>query len=110
MITTACIFCFLGFWCWYLTSRRANYQSKNPIEIWLRNQPGNSKLLGAVSMSASFIVFTIHLGFAAGVFGFFMGLISFGSLIVILAPLRFLNYKLVGLIVLIAIFFETFPL
>lgn len=108
MVTLACLFAFLGFWCMYQTSQKAVYSRKNVSELWMNHHPAGAKLIGSIVLLGSLLVFMVHIGVGAGIFSFFVALMTFGSLIVLLAPIRIIRYRAFALMVIVAFLLETF--
>lgn len=107
MITLTSVFVLLGFWCCYQTSARAVLtHEKNVFVTWIRSNPKGGRLTGLFILSLSLTLEIIYLGIGAGIFAFFIALMTFGSLVVVLAPLRLIKYQSVGIVTLISILLE----
>ncbi|UGU15550.1 hypothetical protein LS482_17945 [Sinomicrobium kalidii] len=106
MTTLITVITFLGFYALYHTSKRALLFRSFKVEQWMQ---ANRKRAGAGGLSllaAALVLSVVHYGFGAGIFAFFVILMTLGSLVVILAPLRFVGYRALLLIVALAITFE----
>lgn len=88
MITSILVTCFIGFLCFYFTSERAvkGYQSK--VIDWIRLHRPESKVLAGVFMAASVMLSLLQWGLLGGVFSFLVILMTIGSLVFLLQPLK----------------------
>jgi len=110
MITLGALLAFLGFLACYNTSQKAVLTGETKAELWLQNHVSNSRILGLSLFIASLILFCMIKGIGAGTFVFFVMLMTFGSLIVILSPLKILNLKTGAILFLIALIIELLNL
>jgi hypothetical protein len=88
MITIASLIVFLAFYTLYYTSRRAVLSYDLGFEKWMQKNPKQTKITGLVLLLTAygFWLFTQSLG--CGTLLFFIQLMTLGSLIVILTPLK----------------------
>ena len=93
MITIGALLAFLGFFAGYNTSQKAVLTGNSKIEIWLRQNAPNSRAAGLLLLIAGLVVLVMSKGIGAGTFVFFVMLMTFGSLIVLLSPLRIVTLK-----------------
>ena len=86
---------FLGFYVLYNTSKKATLASNLQIERWIQQNPKPSRLLGLamLALAYGFLISLKAIGVSSLIY--FIQLMTIGSLIVILAPLRIINYKFV---------------
>lgn len=92
MISLFSLLTFLGFYFWYCTTKRIAIQNIFGIEKWIKNNALISKFLGGLFFIASCIFHMYVLGFGSGAFTFFIVLMTIGSLIILLTPMRLLSY------------------
>lgn len=93
MITIASLIVFLAFYTLYYTSKRATLSYDLGFEIWMKNNPKQTKItgLGLLLLAYSLWLFTKSL--CCGTLMFFIQLMTIGSLIIILSPLKKINSK-----------------
>ncbi|AWW32817.1 hypothetical protein DN752_23220 [Echinicola strongylocentroti] len=103
MITLAAFIVFLGFYLLYNTSKKAQLHQTHRLEIWAHHYPNQSKVIGLLLFLVGLLIAVFDSGLGAGIFTFFVLLMTIGSLVVVVTPIRFLNFK--TLIVLFAISF-----
>ncbi|MGS2760706.1 hypothetical protein [Sinomicrobium sp. M5D2P9] len=106
MTTLVVAITFFGFYALYNTSKRAILSHSLKIERWMQAHGKESKAGGLSLLFVALVLSVLHYGTAAGIFAFFVILMTLGSLIVIVAPLRFLRYQALILILLLSITFE----
>lgn len=88
MITSIIVTSFIGFLCFYLTSERAEIPYQSTVISWVRLHRPVSKMLTAVFLAASIVLSLLQWGLLAGVFSFLVILMTIGSLILLLQPLK----------------------
>jgi len=104
MMTAVALVVFLGFLCFYNTSKKAQLFQSTKCEIWLQENPQIAKYIGAILLFLGLMLAIKQSGMGAGMFTFTVFLMAAGSLIVMVSPLRFINYKVVaGVFVLLLI-------
>lgn len=98
MITIASLFVFISFYMFYYTSKRAALTYSYGFEKWMNNNPKQTKITGLMLLllAYSFWLFTSALG--SGTLLFFIQLMTIGSLIIILTPLKVINSKAVAIL------------
>ncbi|WP_200979009.1 DUF3325 family protein [Echinicola sp. 20G] len=106
MITLAALLTLAGFFCFYNTSKRQKLSQSLGVEVWLQQNPQKTKWLGGGLLLLALLFCYVEAGFGAGFFYFFILLMAAGSLVVILAPLKFVNYKTLTLAFVISFIFE----
>lgn len=77
----------LSFYMVYNTSRRAVLR-RDAFSVWLQRHTLLATIAGLLLLGISFIVFVIAQGFGAGIFIGALSLMTIGSLIVMLVPLK----------------------
>lgn len=108
MISIGLLILYMAFYISYNTSQKT---IKNPIfgfETWAYKNNKKAKLLGITLLFASCLLFGLSFGIGAGILFFFVTLMTFGSLIVILAPVNIMKPKPILTVFLIALFTEFF--
>lgn len=106
-MTTLIVFLtFLGFYLFYNTSRKADLNRTRVLEKWVQHHHQAGKVTGLLLFAASLILCILHFGVGSGIFSFFVALMTVGSLIVLLSPLQYLNYKTVSAVFLLAVLLE----
>lgn len=95
MITLISLNIFLGFYVLYNTSRKATLETNLQPERWIQQNRKPSRLIGLsiLAITYSFLISIKAVG--ASTLIYFIQIMVIGSLIVILAPLKIINYKLV---------------
>ncbi|WP_146746557.1 hypothetical protein [Sinomicrobium soli] len=93
MTTLIVVITFLGFYAFYNTSRRAVLSKSLRIEKWLQVHTAESKIAGSCMLFAGLSLSVLYYGTGAGIFAFFVILMTLGSLVVIVSPLKFINYR-----------------
>jgi hypothetical protein len=93
MITIASLIVFLAFYTLYYTSKRAVLTYDLGFEKWMKNNPRQTKITGLslLLLAYTFWLFTQSLG--CGTLMFFIQLMTVGSLIILLTPLKKVNSK-----------------
>ncbi|EKF55241.1 hypothetical protein I215_08351 [Galbibacter marinus] len=96
MTTLILLLTFAGFYALYNTSSRAEL-AQGGFDVWLRSQ-SLLKPAGVILLVGSLILTVLHKGLAAGILYYFVILSTIASLIIILCPLRIMNYKAVAIV------------
>ncbi|MEH6657339.1 DUF3325 family protein [Leeuwenhoekiella marinoflava] len=91
MITIASSLALLGFYMVYSTSKRAKLALEYKLQKWAKENEHIGKFLGIGLLLISLICSITALGIGAGVFSFLVIVMTSGSLVVLLSPLRFFN-------------------
>ena len=105
MITLAFLICFLGFFACYATSKNATLPTLRLGE-WLQEKPVLSNVVGMFLMVNSCILLVLILGLGSGILTFFIMLMTIGSLVIILVPLKVIGYKGLTFLFLLFLVFE----
>jgi hypothetical protein len=93
MVSLLALFVFIGFYFWYAGSERVKPDGVLGVESLIRKHSYIGKTVGTAFLILSCSLSVLYLGFGAGIFTFFILLMTLGSLIILLAPLGLLNYK-----------------
>ncbi|MGJ8734060.1 MAG: hypothetical protein ACSHW4_12970 [Cellulophaga sp.] len=90
----------------YSTSKRAVITKQFKLLFWLHNKPKSVKIAAIVLFLYSLFLAVYAFGLGAGLIIFTIILILSWSLIVLLTPLKIVNYKLLTLLFLVAFLLE----
>ncbi|WET04959.1 hypothetical protein NYQ10_05795 [Flavobacterium johnsoniae] len=104
MITIASLIVFLAFYTLYYTSKRAVLSYDLGFEKWMKNNPKPTKFIGLFLLLTAYLMWLFTQSLGCGTLMFFIQLMTIGSLIVILQPLKKVNSKaLLALLIIIAL-------
>ncbi|WP_289664386.1 hypothetical protein [Flavobacterium panacagri] len=104
MITIASLFVFLAFYTLYYTSKRAVLSYDLGFEKWMQKNPKPTKIIGLTLLLTAYIMWLFTQSLGCGTLLFFVQLMTIGSLIIILAPLKRVNSKaLLALLLFVAL-------
>ncbi|MGN7808971.1 hypothetical protein [Flavobacterium sp. 22076] len=104
MITIASLIVFLAFYTLYYTSKRAVLSYDLGFEKWMKKNPKQTKITGLVLLVSAYAIWLFTQSLGCGTLMFFIQLMTIGSLIIILAPLKKVNSKaLLALLVIVAL-------
>lgn len=108
MITIAIGLLFLAFYTLYYTSKRVSLSYDNDFEKWMKKNPKPTKITGITLLVLSYFLWVFATALGAGTLLFFIALMTIGSLIVILKPLKIINSKSLLLLFVVMGFFEIY--
>lgn len=91
----------------YSTSNRADLQFDYPLQRWFHTHKKKTQRLGLLLLLLSFILY-VKVWSVSGIFAWLIGLMTVGSLIVVLMPLRVLSFKKVMVLFLCSLLIELF--
>lgn len=104
MITIASLIVFLAFYTLYYTSKRAVLSYDFGFEKWMKDNPKPTKITGLALLTLAYASWLYTQSLGCGTLMFFIQLMTVGSLIIILTPLKKVNTKaLLALFIIIAI-------
>lgn len=104
MITLASLIVFLAFYTLYYTSKRAVLSYDFGFEKWMKNNPKQTKITGLLLLTTAYAMWLFTQSLCCGTLMFFIQLMTIGSLIIILAPLKKVNSKaLIAVLIIIAL-------
>ena len=106
MATGITLFIFIGFYLLYGTSQKMAMTGSLGLEKWIGGHAKISKYSGSALLIVSLGLSCIYWGAASGTFTFFIILMTIASLVILLAPLRLLNYPFLTLIFACSFIFE----
>lgn len=93
MITIASCILFLAFYALYYTSKRVPLSHGLGIEKWMRKNQNPTKILGITLLVTAYLLWISICSFGAGTLLFVIELMTIGSLIIILKPLKIIRGK-----------------
>lgn len=102
MITIASLIVFLAFYTLYYTSKRAVLSYDIGFEKWMQKNPKQTKITGVFLLLSAYFLWLYTQSFGCGTLMFFIQLMTIGSLIILLTPLKKIS-PTVLLIIFIAI-------
>ncbi|AOW21756.1 hypothetical protein [Urechidicola croceus] len=109
MLTFSMILLFTGFYFVYNTSKRAQLSNTLKLDKWLQENPDKSKILGLGLLALSFTLFCIQFGIGAGIIMAAILLMLISSIVILIKPIKFINfYGLIIILIFISFFELTF--
>ncbi len=106
MISSVIIILTLAFYIFYNTSEKSVKNHVLGFEKWIQKKKGFAKTTGLFMLINAYVILLFYFGFGAGSLLFFIILMTFGSLIIVLTPLKMINYKNMLLVVLFSLCVE----
>lgn len=106
MISSVIIILSLAFYLFYNTSERSVKNHVLGFEKWIQKKKGFAKITGLFMLTIAYLILLFYFGIGTGSLLFFIILMTFGSLIIVLTPLRMVNYKNLLLVVLFSLCIE----
>lgn len=104
MISLVSLTVFFAFFVLYNTSKKATLSSNFQVERWIQQNPKPSRFIGLGILLIAYALLISIKAIGVSTLLFLIQIMTIGSLVVILAPLKIINYKLiVGIL-----FFSTF--
>lgn len=104
MITIASLIVFLAFYTLYYTSKKAVLSYDSGFEKWMQKNPRQTKIAGLILLLSAYCFWLFTQSLGCGTLMFFIQLMTIGSLIVLLAPLKKISHTtLLILFILIAL-------
>ncbi|MDF0716048.1 hypothetical protein PY092_07815 [Muricauda sp. 334s03] len=107
MATGISLLAFIAFYLLYCSSKKMTTMGNLGFEQPIGAHRKASKYVGLALMIFSLGLSCFYWGIGSGTFTFFIILMTVASLVILLAPLRLLNYRLLGILFLCSILFET---
>ncbi len=108
MVTLIVALTFMAFYLLYGTSKKMAAVGDLGLEKWSAENQKVSQWVSLVLMILSLGLSCHYWGLGSGTFTFFILLMTVASLTLLMAPLRLLNRRFLGLLFSVALFFETF--
>ncbi|WP_299118854.1 hypothetical protein [uncultured Tenacibaculum sp.] len=100
MISILIAILFLGCYLFYNTSQKTTIVSNSYLEKRIRSNEQISKIVGGSFLLITLIIAGIHFGLFSGILFWLVALTMLMSLLIVIAPLKLINYK-----TLVALFF-----
>ena len=107
MVTLISLLTFVAFYLLYSTSKKMAAASELGAEKWIGEHKKASQLASLALMILSLGLSCFYWGIGSGTFTYIILLMTVASLIILLAPLRLMNYRFLGILFLCSILFET---
>ncbi|MEY8779175.1 hypothetical protein AB9K32_02030 [Allomuricauda sp. XS_ASV26] len=107
MATGISLLTFITFYLFYGTSKKMASIGKLGIEKWIGENRKIAQIAGLALMVFSLGLSCFYWGLGSGTFTFFIILMTVASLVILLAPLRLLNHRFLGIFFLCSFLFET---
>ncbi|MCV9933744.1 hypothetical protein OIU80_15790 [Flavobacterium sp. LS1R47] len=101
MITIASLFVFISFYTLYYTSKRAVLSYDFSFEKWMQRNPKQTKITGLCLLLLAYLLWLLSASLGSATLFFFIQLMTISSLVIILTPLKVINFK--GVIILFAL-------
>lgn len=108
MVSIASLLVFIAFYALYNTSKRAHLSNVFPLEKWIQENPKYSKITGLSLLFLGYAILLFEKAIGCSTLIFFIQIMTIGSLVVILAPLRIINNKFIIALFTISIFIEFY--
>lgn len=106
MATLSLLFILTGFWVCYQSSKRAELAKPKKWEAYIRKNKHQAYVIGIGNLVIGFIVCLMVYGVGSGIFAYIISLVMIASLVVILAPLGYMNRWSIGSILLLGLLLE----
>ena len=106
MISLATYLTFLGFWFCYQTSQKAVLATPNKVEMWLRSDRIKGNSLGVVLLFSGLFLCIMTLGLGSGFFAFVLIASTIASLVIVMAPIGYLNLGIGSAFALLSLLIE----
>jgi hypothetical protein len=108
MITITSSILFLAFYTLYYTSKRVPLTYNFGFEKWMRKNPTPTKITGITLLVLAYILWLYIASVGSGTLLFIIELMTIGSLIVILKPLKIIAPKSIILLLFVIGFVEMY--
>ncbi|MFB9058024.1 hypothetical protein ACFFU9_14860 [Mariniflexile ostreae] len=108
MISITFLILFMAFYVAYCSSKKTVTYSHFGFETWTDKHPEKGKKLALSLFLITIVLSYITFGFGAGLLVFFIYLMTLGSLIVILNPLKLLKPTPLGILFVLVVYIEVF--
>ncbi|MEL4308024.1 DUF3325 family protein [Joostella sp. CR20] len=107
MISFVILLVFFGFYAFYSTSKRA-VLNNSKIDLWLQQKYSPLKLTGLLLLIISLGITILVKGFGAGTLLWIVILMTVGSLVVLITPLRTIHFKTLFVLFIFSVLVELF--
>ncbi|MDO6674118.1 hypothetical protein Q4517_00965 [Tenacibaculum sp. 1_MG-2023] len=92
MKTVTLFLIFIGCYALYSTSEKAFLIKNTPLQKWFHNNKRNTKIIGKITLLIGLLFSINFFGLSAGIITWIVTASLFLSLIVLITPLRVINY------------------
>ncbi len=92
MKTVTFLFIFLGCYSLYNSSEKAHLTKNTLLQKWLQNNKRNTNIIGIITLLTSLFLSINFFGLSAGIITWIVSTSLFLSLIILITPLRVINY------------------
>lgn len=106
MISLVIIILTVAFYIFYNTSEKSVKNRVLGFEKWVQKKKRWARITGLAMFTIAYLILSLYSGFGAGSLLFFIILMTFGSLIIVLTPLKMINYKNLLIVVLFSLCIE----
>lgn len=107
MATVTILIIAIGFWICYQTSQRAELAAPMAWDVWIRSHKQQANWLGLTVLVIGLIMSMLVYGLGSGIFAFIISLSCVASLIILLAPLGYINRWTIGISFIITFLLEV---
>lgn len=108
MITITSSILFLAFYALYYTSKRVPLSYTLSFEKWMQKNQKSTKISGIILLITAYFLWIYTTGLGVGTLLFAIELMTIGSLIILLKPLKFIGIKSLFFLFIIIEFFEIY--
>ncbi|MEO9571717.1 MAG: hypothetical protein ABJH82_01475 [Polaribacter sp.] len=108
MISITIFIVFISFYLFYKTSKKTVKHSPKKLDKWIVKNNPFTKIIASILLLISIIANIYLFGFTSGFLLFFILLMTVGSLIIMIAPLKLIQYKSVLILFITSLLFELF--
>ncbi|MEO8254051.1 MAG: hypothetical protein ABI554_06645 [Flavobacterium sp.] len=91
MISIVSFLIFIGFYTLYYTSQKTYVSYEKPYEKWIQENTKPCKYIGVLVLLSAFFLLVFEKALGSGTLLFFIQLMTIGSLIIILSPLKIIK-------------------
>lgn len=98
MVTLIVVLLLSGFYLFYNTSQKVQLSRTLFIEKWAQDNSIAARYFALLLFIIGLVISIFSFGIGSGVFLFFVILMTVASLVVLLAPLKYLSYKSLSLL------------
>lgn len=108
MISLVSLTVFFAFYVLYNTSKKATLSTNFPIERWVQQNAKPSRFIGLGILIIAYSTLISLKATGVSTLIFLIQIMTIGSLVVILAPLKIISHRFILGILLLALFFEIY--
>lgn len=108
MISIVSFLIFIGFYTLYYTSQKTYVTYDKGFELWIKKNTKSTKYAGLSILLSAFILLLLEKAIGSGTLLFFIQLMTIGSLIIILSPLKIIKPSFVIILFAIATVIEYY--